>query len=91
MSYDAALVARRGLGADELRLIDPGFAAAVRWAFFAEKVGADLPALRADVTRDPPEGMTGQALVDFQTTRNQVRSTVAELDALLYPPGDEDD
>ena len=83
MTYDAALVARRGLGADELLLASAPFAAAVRWAFFAEKVGTDLAELRAAVALDPPDGLGGQPLMDFIAQRRRLRAELASREAAL--------
>lgn len=89
MTYDAVLVARRGLGVDELRLLSPRFMQAVRWALFAEKVSAGIGQMRAHL-RDSPSGLTGQALTDWKAMRTAVRAEVARIDRTIYPPDDED-
>ncbi len=85
MTYDAVLVARRGLGPTELRLAAPEFLRAVRWAVFAEKLAADLPAVRSAVATDPPDGLMGADLTAFMARRTKLRGSLAELEALLYP------
>jgi hypothetical protein len=84
MAYDAALVARRGLGPDEIRLIEPTFAAAVRWALFAEKLSPDLADLRR-VDHDPPDALTGAARTQFMAARSKAREQYRRELALLYP------
>ena len=90
MTYDAVLVARRGLGPAELRLGQPGFLRAVRWALYAEKVGADLPELRSAVATDPPDGLTGAGRTAFMANRRHLRESLAATEAALYPE-DRDD
>ena len=89
MTYDAVLVARRGLGPAELRLGQPGFLRAVRWALYAEKVGADLPELRSAVATDPPDGLTGANRTAFMANRRHLRESLAATEAALYPEGDD--
>jgi hypothetical protein len=90
MAYDAALVARRGLGPDEIRLIDPTFAAAVRWALFAEKLSPDLADLEK-LDRDPPDSLTGSARTQYISARRQAREQRDAEMALLYPEGEASD
>jgi hypothetical protein len=86
VTYDAALVARRGLGPDELRLAEPDFLAAVRWAFFAERGAADLDELRAAVAHEPPDALTKRERLEFIERRKRLRADLAEREAVLYPP-----
>ena len=85
MTYDAVLVARRGLGPAELRLGRPAFLRAVRWALYAEKVGAVLPEIRQAVATDPPDGLTGAARTAFMANRTHLRESLAVTEAILYP------
>ena len=89
MTYDAVLVARRGLGPAELQLAVPAFMRAVRWAVFAEKFGADLTEIRAAVATDPPARLEGAALTEFIANRNSLRRSLKVMETLLYPE-DED-
>lgn len=82
------LVARRGLAPADLRLIDPIFASAVRWAVFVEKAYEPVPALtRASL--GTPEGLRGQALIDFNRGKSQARKALTEIRrALLLDDAD---
>jgi hypothetical protein len=84
--YDAVLVARRGMGPDELRLISTRFAAAVRWALFAERASRPLEDIREAVRRDPPDELKGARRTEFMTARTRMRAQLAELEATLFPP-----
>lgn len=88
MTYDAVLVARRGLGVDEMRLIAPGFGAAVRWAVFAEKMSEGLDEQRSAARADIPPGLTGAQRIEFTASRNRLREDLKLRDAILYPVGD---
>jgi hypothetical protein len=90
MAYDAALVARRGLGPDEIRLIEPTFAAAVRWAYFVEKISPDVADLRR-LDHDPPDALAGAARTEFMAARSQARKQYRVEMALLYPEDDVSD
>jgi hypothetical protein len=89
MTYDAVLVARRGLGPTELRLAQPAFLRAVRWALFAEKAGDGLAEMRAAAATETPDGLTGAALTTFMVSRSAVRDQLAETERLLYPKDDD--
>lgn len=89
MTYDAVLVARRGLGPAELRLGQPAFLRAVRWALYAEKVGADLPEIRTAVATDTPDGLIGASLTEFMANRKRLRESLAATEAILYPEDDD--
>lgn len=91
MIYDAVLVARRGLGISETRLIDPIFASAVRWAVYAEKLSDGLGELRQNAAAQTPDGLKGAPLVRFVTQRNALREELKKREAALYPPDDEAD
>lgn len=80
------LTARRGLGIDELRLIDPRFAAAVRFALFAEKLADGIGRLRAEVKSEPPASLQGKAFTDFTAMRAAMRADLKQRDEALYPP-----
>lgn len=87
-------MARRGLGADELRQADPAFLEAIRWVVFAEKLGPGLVAARRTADTDPPDELLnrgGAALVAFRAEREAARARVAELEPILYPADPEDD
>jgi len=86
MTYDAVLVARRGLGADEIRLIDPRFLAAVRFALFAEQLGEGISELRAAVERPIKSDEIGPDAQAFMALRKSMRDDLAARDAALYPP-----
>ena len=88
MTYEAVLVARRGLGIAEMRLIDPLFASAVRWAIYAEKLSDGLGELRQSARSDTPDGLKGPALIRFITQRSAVREELKKREAALYPPDD---
>ena len=88
MTYEAVLVARRGLGIAEMRLIDPLFASAVRWAIYAEKLSDGLCELRQNAGSETPDGLKGGALIRFITQRNAVREELKKREAALYPPDD---
>lgn len=90
MTYDAVLVARRGLGPTELRLARPAFLRAVRWALYAEKVSADLPEIRSAVATDPPDALMGADRISFMATRTKLRESLAERESLLYPEDGDD-
>jgi hypothetical protein len=83
--YDAVLVARRGMGPDELRLISTRFASAVRWALFVERASRSLEDLREAVRRDPPDELTGARRTAFMTARTRMRAQLADLEATLFP------
>lgn len=85
------LVARRGLGPDELRLIEPEFASAVRWALFAEKLAPDVAELRRLTAHDPPDGLIGPARVKFMDARTKNRDLLNREIALLYPADEASD
>jgi hypothetical protein len=91
MTYDAILVARRGLGPDEIRLIQPAFASAVRWALLAEKLAPDVADLRRLVALDTPDGLTGAARVAFMDSRRKARAALKVEEAMLYPPDEVSD
>ena len=80
------LVARAGLGAADLALIDPGFLAAVRWALFAEKLSDGLGELRAAVGTDPPDSLTGAERMTFIETRKRLREELRLRLAALHLP-----
>jgi len=80
--YDAVLVARRGLGADELRLASEAFRDAVRWASFAEATYSDTPELEAIVAQSP-DGLTGQTRTDFIANRAAARTEIKRRRVLL--------
>lgn len=88
MTYDAVLVARRGLGADELRLAAPGFLDAVRWSVWAEHLLPALDSAEAAAEREP-NGLTGQKLNDAIQERVKARERKRLLrQALLLDDGD---
>jgi hypothetical protein len=89
MTYDAVLVARRGLGVDEQRLATTVFMDAVRWAVFAESLAPELTGLRRVVETDPPDSLTGQARTAFMAQRIECRAQLKRVEAALFPP-DED-
>ncbi len=99
MIFDAVLVARRGLGVDELRSLTPLFASAVRWAVFAEQVAPDLQAAERVARTDPPDELLGlrpnpdavrkQALDEFRRNRQVAREFVARWRPRLFPPDDQ--
>lgn len=89
MTYDAVLVARRGLGIDEMRLISPQFGAAVRWAVFAEKLTDGIGESRGNAEMAMPDGLTGQQRTDFMGRRTKIREHLKQLDAVLYPEDDD--
>ncbi len=91
MAYDAVLVARRGLGPDEIRLIEPAFASAVRWALFAEKLAPDVADLRRVTTNEPSDALAGAARIAFIRARSTARASLAEEEALLYPADEASD
>jgi hypothetical protein len=91
MTYDAALVAERGLGVAELRLASPVFLQAVRWAAFVGRAAPSLAPLQALVATDPPAGLAGQALTTFIRERSQAREQLRDLVAVLYPPDEDGD
>jgi hypothetical protein len=91
MTYDAVLVARRGLGPTELRLARPAFLRAVRWALYAEKLSTDLPEMRAAVATDLPDTLVGAERTAFMAARTKLRATLAETERALYPPDEADD
>ena len=80
------LVARAGLGAAELRLIDPTFLASVRWALYAEKLSDGLGELRAAVANDPDDALKGATRIAFIEARKRMREDLSEREAALYPP-----
>jgi len=89
MTYDAVLVARRGLGPSELRLAVPALMGAVRWAMFAEKFGADLPELRTAVATDPPDALVGADRAAYMARRTALREQLKLTEEILFP-GDDD-
>jgi hypothetical protein len=91
MTYDAVLVARRGLGPAELRLARPAFLRAVRWALYAEQLSGDLPEIRTAVATDPPDSLTGADLIRFMANRKSLREGLAETEGALYPPDEDGD
>jgi len=84
------LAARRGLGVDEMNLASPAFAAAVRWAVFAETAGADFGEMKAAAEAEVPEHLRkgGAELVEFRKSRERIRGTVKDLEAVLFPRDD---
>ena len=84
------LVARRGLGIDELRLIEPAFQSAVRWALFAEQVAKPLDESRRAASHDPPDHLSGKARNEFMSNRKAIRADIARLEAAIYPQDDDD-
>ncbi len=90
MAYDAVLVARRGLGVEELRLASRPFAEAVRWALFAETAAPQLEGARELVATDPPDSLSGAERTEHIAARGRARERVREIEALLYPDGDAD-
>lgn len=84
MSYDAALVARRGIGADELARMGPAFGVLVRWAMIVEKLYAPVPEAMRVASMDPPGGMTGPDLVEFRANRGMARDIVREIRRTLF-------
>jgi hypothetical protein len=77
VTYDAVLVARRGLGAAELELAGPGFLAAVRWASYAIRICDGLDDLKA-IADEKPSGLAGQSLIDFQAKRSATRAEIKQ-------------
>lgn len=78
MTYDAVLVARRGLGADELRLVAPGFLDAVRWSVWAERLAPGIGDLETVVATEPT-GLAGKALMEHIARRSDARKRLARL------------
>lgn len=71
-----------------MRLIDPLFGAAVRWAVFVERLSEGLAEERSAAKADP-EGLSGSKLTEFLGARSQIREHLKQTDALLYPPDDD--
>lgn len=78
---------RRGWGAEQ-DLADGAFAAAVRFALFAEKMSQGLDEMRQQAAADPPTGLTGKAFTDWMGNRERVRKDLERVDRALYPEGD---
>jgi hypothetical protein len=91
MTWDAVLVARRGLGMDEQRLAAPAFAEAVRWALFAERLSPQLAELRVVAATDPPAQLAGQDRMNFIENRKRARELLTQTEQTLYPPDEDGD
>lgn len=76
MTYDT-LLALRGWGESDFRLVRPDFLEAVRFALFAERMGPELSAAR---------GMLGQpSTVENLQTKLDSERLVKTLEPLLVP------
>ncbi len=82
MTYDAVLMARRGLGADELRFASPGFMDAVRWAAYAQLTYEGTDELQAAAAQEP-HGLTGAQFTRFQAVRTGAREEIKRRRVLL--------
>ena len=84
MTYDALLVGRRGLGVEEMRLVSPGFASAVRWGVYVEKAYERVVDLTELVTTEVPDPKESLAKADARRMEFAKRQRVArtELAAL---------
>jgi hypothetical protein len=99
MTWNAVLVARRGLGVEEVRLMTGPMAVAVRWAAMAQQLAPDLATVEQVAGTDPPDELLGKkidpeqarqkALLAFQQNRARARKRAAELRELLFPPDEE--
>lgn len=88
MTYDAVLVARRGLGVEEMRLIDPVFKAAVRWATFIDKAYEPVPDLIAAANAEYPDpkpnpASEGARRNEFMAKRRAAREELARIRKML--------
>ena len=83
MTYDAVLAARHGLGADELRRVDPEFMAAVRWAVFVEHGYRSVPDLTTAAYMERPAGARGQALTDFWAAKKAATEQLGAMRKVL--------
>lgn len=86
MIYDAVLVARRGLGADEFRLVSPGFLAAIRWAVYAEMIDKGADELRSMAGQDA-RGVAPTDLPRFIAANKAARDEVTRRRHLLLLDG----
>ncbi len=77
------MVARRGLGADEVERMTPAFAALVRWALIVEKGYEPVPELERVAAMDPPDGLSGSSLVDFRGNRGKARDALLAIRSWL--------
>jgi len=82
VTYDAVLMARRGLGADELRLASPGFLDAVRWAAYAQLTYEGTDELQAAAAQEP-HGLAGAQFTRFQGNRTALRDEIKRRRTLL--------
>lgn len=82
MIFDAVSVARRGVGAEELRLASPAFLDAVRWAAYAERMWDGVEEQKA-LAASTPHGLSGAAMTEFLGERTKARAFVKQRRELL--------
>lgn len=95
MTFNAVLVARRGLGVEELRLLTPEMSAAVRWAVMAESMVPRLEAAEEVARTEPSNELLGlksdpaaerqKALAEFRARRERARKFAAQWRPILFP------
>lgn len=88
LTYDALLVARHGLGADEQRLASDELLEAVRWVLFAEKAAPELAEWRRVVGMKASE-LDGQARIDLMASQRVARDLVKRAVPILFPEDDD--